>query len=164
MSEKEYHIDYLFTYPKKFRPTSWLIKTVLGTKYSHVVTVVNTGPIETYDVYQASHGDCNLVELENFLAKNHVIKSRSIKLTRDEYIRTIRFLKLQCGKKYSYIGAIASAFKPFRRLGLGNDGDKTFICSEYALRGLEEGLNRNIQRNDDWVEPKLFEQLLDDLT
>lgn len=163
MSEKTYTIDYLFTYPRRFRLFSWIIKTVLGTKYSHVVTVVSSGPIETYDVYQASNGDCNMIELENFLEGNKIIKTRSIKLSREEYIKTIRFLKLQCGKKYSYIGAVASAFKPFRLLGLGDDGDKTFICSELSLRGLEEGLGVNIQRHDDWVEPKIFESLLDEL-
>ena len=154
-------ISFLFTFPKNPKWTSHLIRKVIGTDYSHVVTVVPTGPVGTLDVYQASNGDCNLVELNNFLEYNHVIKKVNIDIEKEPLLNMVRFLKKQCGKKYSVLGAIAAGLPYVRKFGWGKDGDKSFICSELSLRGLEEAYGVQIFRNDDWVDPEAFEQLLD---
>lgn len=161
------YLTLLFTFPKDPAITSRIIRWRLGTDYSHVCGVVTTGPIGLFDVYQASSGDVNDIDLENFLKKNHVIKTCRIAFEDAEtYYTLIRYLKKQRGKGYSEWGAIASTFPTLRKLGFGNDGDNEFICSEYMARGLEEtGMlsedDYKLGRGSaDYVDPKFFEIML----
>lgn len=161
----ERFITLLFTYPKDFRPVSWVIKTRLKTDYSHVCAVVSTGPIGLFDVYQASHGSVHGLDLCEFLKKNNVIKSCRIRVDKEDYYKIIRYLKKQRGKKYSEAAAVASTFPCLRALGIGRDGDDEFICSEYIVRALEQvdAFNYGEYRDHaDYVDPKVFEKVLED--
>lgn len=161
------YLTLLFTTPKKTNIFSSIIKWRLGTKYSHVCGVVSTGPIGLFDLYQASNGDVNAIELENFLEKNKVIQTCRICFDdKNDYYTLIRFLKKQLGKSYSMMGAIASTFPSLRFLGFGKDGDSEFMCSEYMARGLEMTEILNIddykkgRGSADYVDPKFFETML----
>lgn len=158
------YITLLFTYPKKFKIASWIIKSRLKTNYSHVCGVVTTGPIGLFDVYQASHGDVNNVDLCEFLKKNNVIKSCRIKIDKEDYYKIIRYLKKQRGKDYSEAGAIASTYPFLRKLGIGKNGDNGFMCSEYIARGLEQVDKfdySQYRKHIDYVDPKVFEMILE---
>lgn len=154
----------LFTYPKDAPVTSKIIKARLNTDYSHVCGVVSTGPIGLFDVYEASHGNVHGVDLTEFLKKNKVIKTCRIKFSnREDYYSLIRYLKKQRGKDYSEWGAVASTFKCLRKLGIGDNGDDKFICSEYMARALEEayGMDYSYMRRDtDYIDPAFFEKIL----
>jgi len=156
----------LFTYPKDPAITSKLITCRLGTKYSHVCGVVSTGPIGLFDVYEASHGNVHGLDLTEFLKKNKVIKTcRVVIENKDDYYAIIRYLKKQRGKSYSEWGALASTFKCLRNMGLGKDGDDQFICSEYMARAMEqfEDMDYSDYRSSaDYVDPKIFEKILED--
>lgn len=159
------YLTLLFTYPKKFRPASLVIKSRLGTDYSHVCAVVSTGPIGLFDVYQASHGNVHGLDLCEFLKKNNVIKTCRIKADKEGYYKIIRYLKKQRGKDYNEWAAIASTVPILRAMGIGEDGDNAFICSEYTARALEQvdafeyGKYRD---HVDYVDPKIFEKVLVD--
>lgn len=155
----------LFTYPKEFKLPSWIIKKRLGTDYSHVCAVVSTGPIDLFDVYQASHGNVHGIDLTEFLKKNKVIKTCRIKVDKEDYYKIIRYLKKQRGKDYNEWAALAATYPLLRKLGIGRDGDDAFICSEYTARALEQvdafdyGPYR---KHVDYVDPKVFELLLEE--
>lgn len=154
---------FLFTYPKKPKFFSWLIKFRLRTKYSHVAISSNL----TNSVYQASHGIVHKLDMVDFLRSNNVIFAKEMPMSSEEINRGLLFLEKQIGKLYSVFGALASTYKILRIFGIGKNGDKRFICSELAHRALEESLQKDLSHakiNDDYVDPKLFEQILDDLT
>jgi hypothetical protein len=153
----------LFTYPKKAYLPSKIIKARLGTDYSHVCGVVFTGPIGLFDLYEASHGNVHDIDLGEFLKKNKVIKTCRLTVDKEDLYKVIRYLKKQRGKDYSEWGAIASTVPFLRALGLGNNNDQSFMCSEYMARALEQidAIDYSGIRCDaDYVDPKSFERAL----
>lgn len=161
--EKKYSVEFLFTYPKKFKIVAWIIKTRIGREYDHVAVRVDTGPIGLYDIYQASHGSVNIIENENFQRENNILKTVKLEGDREAMLRVLRFLKKQTGKTYSVWGAIACTVRPLRMIGLGKDGDKSFICSEYGMRALEEFVGKKLYTglDADYVDPEDFELFLE---
>lgn len=159
----------LFTTPKKFKLGSFLIRWRLKKPYSHVCGVVSTGPIGLFDLYQASHGDVNDIDLENFLKENIVLKSCRIGFEdKEDYYSLIRYLKKQRGKDYSEWGALASTFSLLRKLKIGKNGDSEFMCSEYMARALETTgiIDKSFYKigrgSADYVDPEYFELMLKD--
>jgi hypothetical protein len=151
---KERGFLYLWTYPKKPSITSRLIRHRLGTPYSHVAVATYIKTVDDYRVYQASHGDVNSVLLKNFLKYNDVIFSCEFSHPKELFVEKIKFLEQQTGKKYSVWGALASTFSWLRKKKVGDDGDESFICSEYAYRAYVTG------EASDYVEPELFMSIL----
>ena len=141
-------VVYLFSDKKKKYFFTSLIKLRIGQKYSHVAMLVEGR------VYQASLGGVNKVTLNDFLKENKIIKSALTSLSDKAY----RYMDKQLGKKYSVLGALASTFWILRKLGLGNNKDKSFICSEYAFRTHEEDHGHAV--NSDYVDPRDLEKLL----
>lgn len=162
--KKENFAEFIFTYPKTFKIAAWIIKKRLGTNYSHVAVKVRDLETDLHEIYQASHGMVHSIEHDNFVAQNHIL--RSFKINADEFamIRLLTFLKKQEGKSYSEFGAIACTVKLFRDIGIGQDGDKEFICSEYGMRALEELVGKKLNvfgLKSDYVDPEDFELFLE---
>lgn len=164
------NVRVLFTYPTIFfKPFAWIIKKRLGTSFSHVCFVIDTGPrVQVLEVYQASKGRVWSITLERFLEENRIIKERTLQMNEEQFFRMLRYLKNQLGKKYSSTGAIASTFSILRKIGLGRNGDESFICSELVVRAIEEGFGLDIdfssyrRDSDDYVDPLVFERWMDD--
>lgn len=159
----EYLLRILFTTPVDFRIPSEIIKWRLNTEYSHVAIATYSKPFKEYDVYQASHGFVHSGQLPNFLIKNKIVKEYSFNVSSEENLKVIGYLKSKTFHTYSELGAIASTFKYLRSLGIGQDGDEEFICSEYACRAIEQIRGLNYQKYrvaTDYVDPKIFEKIL----
>jgi hypothetical protein len=152
------------TTKKKWKWNSELIKWRLGTTYSHACVILHDETLDLHDVYQASHGQVHSIDLEVFKEENDLVKVYHFDLDPDQFRRAHTWLKKQRGRKYSVIGAIASTFSFLRKLGLGKDGDREFICSEYAFRFLEVAFGTEIRaqgrKNDDYVDPLILEGVL----
>lgn len=156
--------ELLYTTPKRWLPFSELIKWRYGTEYSHVCFSISTGPnIRTYDIIHAANGKVHDLDSTVFLAKNKVVDKQIITIEDENYYRMIRWLKLQRGKSYSEAGALATGIPFLRHLGIGNDGDDSFICSEFAVRGLEIATGRQLVRNDDYFSPEALYEFIEQL-
>lgn len=159
-------VEFIFTYPKSFKIAAWIIKMRLGTSYSHVAIKVRDSETSLNEIYQASHGMVHSIEEENFRNENHILKSFELYGDRESMIRLLTFLKKQEGKSYSELGAIACTIKPLRMIGIGQDGDREFICSEYGARALEEFVGKKLNffsLKTDYVDPEDFELFLEKL-
>ncbi len=113
-------------------------------------------------VIQASHGMVHVVPLEYMERENRVVAAFKIDLSEEELTRGIRWAVSMCGRGYSQLGALACTVPFLRRLGLAKNGDKEFICSEFAARFLEEakGIKLDHMRDDDHVDPAMVEDLI----
>lgn len=165
---KKYCLTFIFTSPKKFKLFSWIIKTRIGKPYCHVAIVITPSCEDAgglTEVYQAAHGLVHSMEMDYFLSINNVIKTCHVIGDRDRLVETIKFLKKNSGKNYSELGAIACTFWILRKLKIGIDGDKEFICSEYGMNALEVFLNMDIRPEiaNDYITPAQFEAILDSL-
>lgn len=156
-------VTFVFTTPKKFSLGSWVIKKRLGTKYSHVAITVHDEFTDTCDTYQAARGFVHCINSLIFLQTHSIVNYWRIELNPIEASRGLKFLKQQTGKQYGVLTALVCTFKTLRKLKIGNDDDKRFICSELALRFLEEakGLDYSYCKDDDYVDPFDFENILE---
>lgn len=162
---KIFKVKILFTTPKKFNLFSWIIRKRLNTKYSHVAICVYLRSIEFWDVYEASHGNVHIISLERFKESNTILKEFNFNIDKEQFKSGIIFLKKQLQKKYSVLGAIICTIPFLRKLGISDDNDKKFICSELASRFVEEAKiieYNKIGSNSDYITPKQFEDAIKD--
>lgn len=152
-------IIYIWTYPKKPSIFSKLIRWRIGADYSHVAIAVWIRTLGDFRIYQASRGDINTVLYSNFKKHNRIKKSCRVQISKDDWVKTIRYMEQQTGKKYSILGALAATVKFLRNKGIGDNDDKAFICSEYAYRTHAQYKSGH-DANADYIEPAQFEKIL----
>lgn len=157
-------VRFVLTYPNEFQLHSWITAKRIGRPYSHAAIVMTEDDLNTTSVIQASHGMVHEIDVETFKQDYHFVKVFTIDLTPEQFIKGRIWIKKQLGKKYSFWGMIASTVSIFRKLGIGKDGDKSFICSEFTFRFLEEALGVDIiptgRGFDDYVCPEVMEGVL----
>jgi hypothetical protein len=161
-------IKIVFTYPTKwFRPFAWIIKMRLKTTYSHVAIIVTDPLTEVDEVFQADSRGVGPEELSNFLTHAKIIKTKELELSDSEFKKMMIFIRKNQGRGYSEAGAIAATIPLLRSIGIGMDGDHEFICSEFVVRSLQATGGRldfrSVRRPFDFVDPLLFERILDSL-
>lgn len=161
-------IKIIFTYPTKwFRPFAWIITLRLRTDYSHVA-IMATDPFSGIDeVHQATGLGVGPMELSFFLSHAKIIKTKELELSETEFKNMMTFIRRNQGKGYSEASAIAATIPLLRSAGFGKDGDHEFICSEFVIRSLQAAGGRldfrSVRRPFDFVDPLLFERILDSL-
>lgn len=149
------------TSKKKKSLKSWLIQWRMGVNYSHACVITKDEQYDLYDVYQASYGQVHEVGLDVFKEENNLVKVFYLEMTEEQHHRGMMWLKKQRGRKYSFWGLIACTFQVLRKLKIGRDGDKEFICSEYAFRYLEVCFDVQLSKKaDDYITPSDLENLL----
>jgi hypothetical protein len=152
------------TTPNYFKVTSWITKLRLGRKYCHACVISQDNESGLYDVSQAAHGMVHEMDLDIFKEKNNLVKVYTLTMNDVQFSRGRTWMKKQRGKGYSILGCIASTFRILRKLGLGRDGDREFICSEFAFRYLEVAFGTEIRPagrgSDDYVCPAVLEGVL----
>lgn len=138
--------------------TRWRLKR----PYSHVAIVFHSQWLGMPLVIQASHGMVHVVPLDHMKRDNKVVATYKIYMTQEEIGRGVRWAISMCGRGYSELGALACTVPLLRKLKLASDGDKEFICSEFAARFLEEakGIQLDHMRDDDHVDPAMIEDLI----
>lgn len=154
----------VLTYPNKFQLHSWITAKRLGRPYSHAAIVSADEEDQSTLVVQASHGMVHAIDLDLFQKTHDFVKVFTIDLTQEQFQKGRSWVKKQLGKKYSFWGMIASTIPFLRKLRVGQDGDKSFICSEFTFRYLEEALGIDIiptgRGFDDYVCPEVMEGVL----
>lgn len=157
------NIEFIFTRARNdLKPFSLITRWRLGRPYSHVAIVFHSPWLGMSMVIQASHGMVHIVPLEYMKRDNRVVASYKVPMTQEEIARGVRWAISMCGRGYSELGALACTVPMLRKLGMASDGDKEFICSEFAARFLEEakGIQLDHMRDDDHVDPAMIEDLI----
>ena len=156
----DFHVKVIFSRPKKWKLFSWLIRKRINKPYSHVAIAVYLKPLEIFDVYEAAYGDVHLIGEQKFKKRNTIVKEYDLFMDRMAFMSSLKYLKLQLEKSYSEMGAIASTFVFLRKLNIGNNNDKSFICSELAAKYLESTGMVNLKSDADYITPDMFEEIL----
>lgn len=122
-------------------------------EYIHPITQL---PIIT----QASHGLLNQFSKKIFLENNTIVYSKSYTVTKDQYVSLLTYIHTNLGKKYGYAELLWIGVRMVLGLKLKiHDGDKTFICSEFAGRACE-ALGLIKLADQDYTTPKDLYQLI----
>lgn len=122
-------------------------------KYNHPVTGLTI-------ITQAAHGFLNQFSLGIFLLDNVIVKEYEFNVTKDQYIAMLSYIHLNLGRKYGYFELVKIAIKKLFKIQVDRgDGDKTYICSEFAAR-ICEILNILPTESRDYLEPSDLDTLL----
>lgn len=126
-------------------------------KYNHPITGLTL-------ITQAAHGFMNQFSLGIFLADNQIVKEYDFNVTKEQYVAMLSYMHLNLGRKYGYSELIKIAIKKLFGVQVDRgDGDKTYICSEFAARVCEV-LNILTIESRDYIEPAQLDDLLSKLT
>lgn len=103
--------------------------------YSHCY-VRYTHPVTGIDIIsQAAHGFLNQFNGDIFKEANTIIEEYTFDVYHKEYTDMLTYIHLNLGRKYGFIQLVFIAIKKLLHIELNiHDGDKTFICSEFASR------------------------------
>jgi len=123
-----------FSRPKDFKIFSFGVRLQQGwTDYSHVfISLLDTRTNKDI-VYEASHGDIHPIELTNFKKRVIITEEYKFNISEEQAVRILEFCQDSFQKKYGFLTILGIALNS----DAGKDGDKTFICSEFAARILE---------------------------
>lgn len=114
--------------PRGFAPLSYLIRLFLGTSYSH--TYVEIDEV----IYHATGRGVVKADKNKFLKKNKVVKEYEFNVDK---VEVLLICLLYVGKKYGYLTLLGILLKEMFGIKIGNDDNKTFICSEFVGMILE---------------------------
>lgn len=146
-----------FSYPKSFKPAAFVIKTWMGTKYSHVyLRFESSNPKVPSNVYHAANGMVHFIEFENFKENNLIIKEYCIELSEEDRLDTLIDCMYKSAVKYGY----SELFKIFltdiaHSLGIEistYDG-KGYICSELVGKLLIDRLKLKFDKPTHLLKP-----------
>lgn len=139
---------------------SWLIRLYQGTKYSHAYIRIETNGHNL--VLDATIKGVTIRNYEDFDKKNKIIKEKRLdsKYLNIEQLSSIVVPFL--GKSYGYLTILGILFKNIGIKGIGQDGNKTFICSELVARVLERYIGLDHGKFD-YMTPKHIEILMERL-
>ena len=97
-------------------------------KYTHPVTCVEI-------ISQAAHGFLNQFDIDIFKQNNVIVEEYDFDVTKEQYRDMLLYIHTNLGKSYGYLELVLIAIKKLFHFEINiHDGDKTYICSEFALR------------------------------
>ena len=110
-----------------------------GTEYSHAYIRFIWSGINEEVVTEASHMRLHIEEHTNWLTHNVVIYEKHYDIPHQKFIDLQRFVIHNNFKSYGLLTVLGIFIKKvFKKSRIGDDGDKTFICSEWVARCFEE--------------------------
>lgn len=128
-----------FSAPRKTKIGAEIIKLYMGTSYSHVYLKVSSKWSYNDIIIQASHGKVHCVSNAKFSADNQIIAEFRYALSDEAFKKLYSYCIDNLQANYGYFGLIKLALRPFLRTK--GDGERSFHCSEFALRALPVQLN-----------------------
>jgi len=136
----EYFVKITFTTPKnKWNLFAWLIRRIMGTKFSHVMLEINEPDIDRVTVCHSSAFGVNYINQSYKKKKYDVIYSKRIDIDREKFIALNQFCEDNLDKKYGVLTILGLylllVFGMLNRIG--KDNNKTFICSEFVAKALK---------------------------
>lgn len=97
-------------------------------RYTHSVTGIDI-------ISQAAHGFLNQFNVDIFQENNVIVEEYIFDVYHPQYVDMLTYIHKNLGKEYGYLELVLIAIKKVLHVELNvHDGDKTFICSEFAAR------------------------------
>lgn len=144
------------------KPFSKAIQLIENRPYSHVYIKYIDELTGDAMVFQASHGDVNVVPESRFLEKNIIVEEYEMEVSEEVYLRIRKKMNSLLGLQYSFIQilniTVQKIFKS-KDIKLVVNGDKQFICSELGFVLLEEAYPKVIADQDS-VTPSDFNRII----
>ena len=117
--------------------TSWLIRKIERSKFSHVAILYQDKITGRWLVAQSNKYRLNIVSLENFEKENAIIAKIEICDSYDKYMSFLRYTFDHLGNQYGYLTMFGILLnRIFKIKNPFADGDKTFFCSEYFIKAI----------------------------
>lgn len=111
-------------------------------------------------VSQASHGFVNITNYEIFLEANIVAVEYEHECSEEQFINILRYIYKHSGKPYSKFQLILIGIKKILHFEVNiRNGDKAFICSEWA-GNIARILNLNVPEQLDYETPSDLEMVV----
>jgi len=159
--DKLIHIEFTKPDPAKikFPIVSWLIRLFQRSKYSHVrLRWQSTSGVEI--IYEASGSEVKVIgELSQQDHPIEVVKSYTVKVSRDQYRALIRLFRY-AGVKYGYLQILGIALVTIFKLAKNpfSDGRKSQVCSELVGLFITEVKKWDLPLDLDIAGPKEIDQ------
>lgn len=125
---------------------SWLIRSFLGTRYSHCY--IRIGKV----VYESTACGFRAINAEAWLKKSIVIREFTIPLSYEENEELQQFFVSHLGKEYSYLNLLGNGIKMLTGIEAFKDGMNKMMCSEMVYRAL--GYKFKLEKNPDFITPR----------
>ena len=129
-----------FSRSKSCQPLSLAIRLVEKRDYSHVYVKYQDEFTKDIMIFQASHGEVNLVSEELFLQNSEVIEEYEMSVTAEVYLAIRKEMNKLLGVKYAFLQllniTLQKLFKS-KDIRLFENGDEQFICSELGYKILK---------------------------
>lgn len=163
-----YQLRIQFTVPaKRIKPLSWLIRRILGTRYSHVLARWNAAQGKVDVVWEAAGSSIRFLGPIAHADKYEVIHEFSVLLDKAEYARLIEYTHRYAHVTYGRRQLVGMLIARLFRLNYNpiSQGEAEQVCSEaiYGLlnyvKGWESDINFDVYGPD-----KLEEWLVDKLS
>jgi len=155
-------VTFGFSTSRACKPFSKAIQLVEKRPYSHVYIKYIDELTGDVMIFQASHGDVNLIPESRFLENNIILEEYDMEVSDEVYLRIRKKTNSLLGLKYSFIQILnITAQKVFQSkdIKLVINGNKQFICSELGLVILEEAHPETIADQDS-VTPSDFNKII----
>lgn len=160
-----YKIEIVFTSRKSFSLFGWLIKKVLGTKYSHVLIRLDLRKLERSIGFQASAFGVEAINNYEYTENFKVIHSKELEIDQKSALAIRQFCLDNLHRGYGWKTIITIACKKIfgRWCPFGRDGNQTFICSEFVAAALKHSipdLHDKFGKDLDTMDPKQLYELI----
>jgi hypothetical protein len=143
-----------FSKPSYFKIGAALIRLYEGTPYTHVYLKAYSEWMGGHVIFQASHGAVHCASEQHFLSDNIAVAEFEYELDESKYKRLFNYCLNNLQKPYGFLGLLKIALKDL--IKSKGDGERSFHCSEFALRALPELTSKD----PDFVTPRdLFRSL-----
>jgi hypothetical protein len=127
-----------FTTPARgLKPVSWLIRRILGTKYSHVLARWKGAQGKVDIVWEAAGDGIRFLGPVAHVGKYNVIKEYIVELNKAEYARLIEYTHRYAHVEYGKLQLLGMLFARIFRMKRNplSSGEASQVCSE-AVGGL----------------------------
>ncbi len=123
----------------KWNLIAFLIRKILGTKFSHVIVTIQIPRSETSLAYEAGAFGVSALSETEISKRDKILHRKEFEVTEEEAAKMHEFCVSNLHKKYGFLTIIglylALCFGILNRIG--KDGNKTFICSEFVAKVLK---------------------------
>lgn len=144
------------------KPFSKAIQLVEKRPYSHVYIKYVDELTKDVMIFQASHGDVNVVSEAMFLASNIIIEEYEMQVLDSVYMTIRKKMNSLLGLKYSTLQILNIAVQKIfqtKDIKLVSNGNEQFICSELGYVILEEAYPKVIADQES-VTPSDFNKII----
>jgi len=144
------------------KPFSKAIQLVEKRPYSHVYIKYVDELTKDVMIFQASHGDVNVVSESMFLASNVIIEEYEMQVLDSVYMTIRKKMNSLLGLKYSTLQILNIAIQKIfqtKDIKLVANGNEQFICSELGYVILEEAYPKVIADQES-VTPSDFNKII----